>query len=50
MWAHISSLGFLGIDGAIQILNTELAKGAEWFYSNKLTHNVNKTQILINDD
>ena len=25
------------IDGAIQILNSELAKVAEWFDSNKLT-------------
>ena len=31
------------IDGAIQILNSELAKVAEWFDSNKLTINVNKT-------
>ena len=35
------------IDGAIQILNSELAKAAEWFDSNKLTLNVNKTQILM---
>ena len=35
------------IDGAIQILNSELAKVAEWFDSNKLTLNVNKTQMLI---
>ena len=35
------------IDGAIQILNTELAKVAEWFDSNKLTLNVNKTQMLM---
>ena len=34
------------IDGAIQILNSELAKVAEWFDSNKLTPNVNKTQML----
>ena len=31
------------IDGAIEILNSELAKVAEWFDSNKLTLNVNKT-------
>ena len=35
------------IDGAIQILNSELTKVAEWFDSNKLTLNVNKTQILM---
>ena len=35
------------IDGAIQILNSELAKVAEWFDSNKLTSNVNKTQMLM---
>ena len=35
------------IDGAIQILNSELAKVAEWFHSNKLTLNVNKTQMLM---
>ena len=35
------------IDGAIQILNSELAKVAEWFDSNKLTLNVNKTQMLM---
>ena len=35
------------IDGAIQILNSELAKVAEWFDSNKLTLNVNKTQMLL---
>ena len=35
------------IDGAIQILNSELAKVAEWFDSHKLTLNVNKTQMLI---
>ena len=35
------------IDGAIQILNSELAKVAEWFESNKLTLNVNKTQMLM---
>ena len=34
------------IDSAIEILNTELAKVALWFDSNKLTLNVNKT----NDD
>ena len=33
------------IDGAIQILNSELAKVAESFDSNKLT--VNKTQMLM---
>ena len=31
------------IDSAIEILNTELAKVALWFDSNKLTLNVNKT-------
>ena len=35
------------IDGAVQILNSELAKVAEWFDSNKLTLNVNKTQLLM---
>ena len=36
------------IDGAIQILNSELAKVAEWYDSNKLTLlNVNKTQMLL---
>ena len=35
------------IDGEIQILNSELAKVAEWFDSNKLTFNVNKTQMLM---
>ena len=35
------------IDGAIQILNSELAKVAEWFDSSKLTLNVNKTQMLM---
>ena len=35
------------IDVAIQILNSELAKVAEWFDSNKLTLNVNKTQMLM---
>ena len=34
-------------DGAIQILNSELAKVAEWFDSTKLTLHVNKTQMLI---
>ena len=32
---------------AIQILNLELAKVSEWFDSNKLTLNVNKTQMLM---
>ena len=31
----------------VQILNSELAKVAEWFDSNKLTLNVNKTQMLM---
>ena len=35
------------IDGVIQILNSELVKVAEWFDSNKLTLNVNKTQMLM---
>ena len=35
------------IDGAIQILNPKLAEVAEWFDSNKLTLNVNKTLILM---
>ena len=35
------------IDGAIQILNSELTKVAEWFDSNKLTVNVNKTLMLM---
>ena len=34
------------IYGAIQILNSKLAKVAEWFDSNKLTLNVNKTLML----
>ena len=35
------------IYGAIQILTLELAKVAEWFDSNQLTLNVNKTQMLM---
>ena len=35
------------IDSAIEILNTELAKVALWFDSNKLTLNVNKTQMIM---
>ena len=35
------------IDSTIQILNWELAKVAEWFDSNKVTLNVNKTQMLM---
>ena len=35
------------IDSAIEILNTELAKVALWFHSNKLTLNVNKTQVML---
>ena len=35
------------IDGAIQILNSALAKVAEWFDSNKVTLDVNKTQMLM---
>ena len=35
------------IDGAIQMLKSELAKVAEWFDSNKLTLNVNKTRMLM---
>ena len=35
------------IDSAIEIHNTELAKVALWFDSNKLTPNVNKTQIIM---
>ena len=35
------------IDGAIQFLNSVLAKVSEWFGSNKLTLNVNKTQMLM---
>ena len=31
----------------IKILNTELAKLALWFDSNKLTINVNKTQMIM---
>ena len=31
----------------MEILNTELAKVALWFDSNKLTLNVNKTQMLM---
>ena len=35
------------VDSAIEILNTKLAKVALWFVSNKLTLNVNKTQIIM---
>ena len=35
------------IDGAIQILNSELDKVAEWFDSYKLTLNIKKTQMLM---
>ena len=35
------------IDGAIHILNSELAKVAEQFDSNKLTLDVKKTHMLI---
>ena len=35
------------IDSAIEILKTELAKVALWFDSNKLTLNVNKTQMIM---
>ena len=35
------------IDSAIEILNIELAKVALWFDSNKLTLNVNKTQMIM---
>ena len=35
------------IDSAIEILNTELAKVTLWFDSNKLTLNVNKTQMIM---
>ena len=35
------------IDGAIQIINSELANVPEWFDSNKLTLNVNKNQMLM---
>ena len=35
------------IDSAIEILNTEMAKVALWFDSNKLTLNVNKTQMIM---
>ena len=35
------------IDSAIEILNTELAKVALWFDSNKLTLNVSKTQMIM---
>ena len=35
------------IDSAIEIHNTELAKVALWFDSNKLTINVNKTQMIM---
>ena len=35
------------IDGAIQILNSELDKASEWFDPNKLTLNVNNTQMLM---
>ena len=35
------------IDCAIDILNTEVAKVALWFDSNKLTLNVYKTQMIM---
>ena len=35
------------IDSEIEILNTELAKIALWLDSNKLTLNVNKTQMIM---
>ena len=35
------------IHSAIEILNTELAKVALWFDSNKLSLNVNKTQMVM---
>ena len=35
------------IDSAIEILNTELAEVALWFDSNKLTLNINKTQLIM---
>ena len=35
------------VDCAIQILNAELTKLAEWFDCNKLTLNVNNTQMLM---
>ena len=35
------------IDSAIEILNTELADVALWFDSNKLTFNLNKTQMIM---
>ena len=35
------------IGSAIEILNTELAKVALWFDSNKFSLNVNKTQIIM---
>ena len=35
------------IYGEIEILNWELVKLTEWFDSNKLTLNVNKTQLLM---
>ena len=35
------------IDSVIEILNSELAKVALWFASNKLTPNVKKTQMIM---
>ena len=35
------------VEGAIQILKSELAKVSEWLDSNKLALNVNKTQKLM---
>ena len=32
------------------MFNSELAKVAEWFDANKLTLNVNNTQMLMNGD
>ena len=35
------------IDDAIQVFITELSKVASWFDSNKLTLNVNNTQMIM---
>ena len=37
----------LTLDSAIEILNAELDKVALWFDYNKLTFNINKTQMIM---
>ena len=49
VFAHdtTASVQNYSIDSAIKILKTELAKVALWFDYNKLTLNVNKTQMIM---